>query len=333
MGGPISHWIGPETLVDLTIEGRNVNALADSGSQVITITPTFVQQYGFPVLPLEDLVNHPLNLLGLGGKCTSLLDFIILHVQVQEITGYDEDVVFLVVPDESEFGLRVPLVIGTCTIGWIINVIWKSEKDHLSTPWATARMVQLLSCQKSTAVVALGSAETQTEGASGGPQEMDMDELVTVRESVHLEPFQTEIIEEQVKPLLGDTAHIVVMLLKVGEGQLRDSRPLPLGLHVLHTYTHLKNGSGKVFLVVRNMSDSHIFLMKGVPVVQIMPVSLLPPSVVARNGSHFRHGSQTRTHVGGGKKGEAAGEIEPGWAGPLVPRECSSSERASLGLP
>ena len=240
VGGPVSHWIGPETLVDLTIEGRNVNALADSGSQVNTIMPTFMQQYGFPVLPLEDLVDHPLNLVGLGQKCTSLLGFVILHVQVWEITGYDKDVVFLMVPDESEFGQRVPLVIGTCTIGWIINVIQESEIDCLSTPWATARMVQLLSCWKSTAVLAPESAETQSEGASRGPQEVDMDELVTVRESVHLGPFQTEIIEGWVKPLLGDMAHVMVTLLKVGEGQPRDSRPLPLGLHVLHAYTHLK---------------------------------------------------------------------------------------------
>ena len=97
--GPTAHWIGPEMLVDLMIEGRNVNALADSGSQVNTIMPTFMQQYGFPVLPLEDLVDHPLNLVGLGRKCISLLGFIILHVQVREITGYDEDIVFLVVPD------------------------------------------------------------------------------------------------------------------------------------------------------------------------------------------------------------------------------------------
>ena len=85
VGGPVSHWIRPETLVDLTIEGRNINALADSSSQVNTITPTLVQQYGFPVLLLEDLVNHPLNLVGLGGKCMSLLSFIILQVQVWEI--------------------------------------------------------------------------------------------------------------------------------------------------------------------------------------------------------------------------------------------------------
>ena len=66
-----------------------------------------------------------------------------------------------------------------------------------------------------------------------------MDELVMVRESVHLGLFQTEIIEGQVRPLLGDTAHIMFTPLKVEEGQLRGSRPLPLGLHVLHTYTHL----------------------------------------------------------------------------------------------
>ena len=122
-GGPTSHWVRPETLVELTMEGRNFNALVDSGSQVNMITPTLVQQYGFPVLPLEDLMDYPLNLVGLGGKHTSLLGFIILHVQVWDITGYDEDAVLLVVSDESEFGRRVPLVVGTFTIGRIINVI------------------------------------------------------------------------------------------------------------------------------------------------------------------------------------------------------------------
>ena len=104
VGGPTSHWIRPETLVELTVEGRNFNALADSGSQVNTITPALVQQYGFHVLPLEDLVDYPLNLMGLGRKCTSPLGFVILHVQMQGITGYDKDAVFLVVPDEGPFG-------------------------------------------------------------------------------------------------------------------------------------------------------------------------------------------------------------------------------------
>ena len=104
-------------------------------------------------------------------------------MQVREIAGYNEDVVFLVVPDESEFGCRVPLIIGTCTIGGIMKVIWESEIDHLSTPWASAQMVQLLSCWKGMVVSTLESVgEAQSEGASRGPQEVDVDELVTERE-------------------------------------------------------------------------------------------------------------------------------------------------------
>ena len=175
-------------------------------------------QSGFPVLPLVDLVDHPLNLVGLGGKCTSLLRFIILHMQVREITRYDKDVVFLMVPNKSEFSRRVSLVIGTCTIGRIINIIQESEIDCLSMPWTMARMAQLLSCWKSTAVFTPGNVgEAQSEGASRGSQEVDMDELVTVRESVHLGLFHTKIIEGRVKPLLGDMAHVMITPLKAGE--------------------------------------------------------------------------------------------------------------------
>ena len=39
-----------------------------------------------------------------------------MRLQVKEVAGYDEDVVFLVVPDGSAFGKRVLLVIGTCTL-------------------------------------------------------------------------------------------------------------------------------------------------------------------------------------------------------------------------
>ena len=39
-----------------------------------------------------------------------------MRLQVNEVAGYDEDVVFLVVPDGSAFGKRVTLEIGTCTL-------------------------------------------------------------------------------------------------------------------------------------------------------------------------------------------------------------------------
>ena len=143
--GPTTNWLGPETVVKLVVEGCEVNALADSGSQVNTMTPEFVTQNGWLVLPLEDLVDHLLHLVGLGGNWTWPLGFIILRVQVKEIAGYDEDVIFLIVPNGSEFFKWVPLVIGTCTLGRMGNVIKESELDMLSPTWVVVRASRFLS--------------------------------------------------------------------------------------------------------------------------------------------------------------------------------------------
>ena len=142
---PTAHWVGPETLVGLQVEGREADALANSGSQVNIVTPCYVHQHKFPVLPLCDLVDHPLNLVGLGGMRTHPLGFVILRVQVNEITGYDKDVVFLVVPDESEFSWHIPIMIGTCTLGRIINVIKESEVDRLLTTCVRSNLAMHLS--------------------------------------------------------------------------------------------------------------------------------------------------------------------------------------------
>ena len=102
--------------MDVMLEGSEVLALADSGRQVNMMTPEFVQKWGYPVLPLDGLVNYPLHLVGLDGQCMCPLGFVIVRLQVIEVAGYDKDIVFLVVPDGSAFGKRVPLVIGTCTL-------------------------------------------------------------------------------------------------------------------------------------------------------------------------------------------------------------------------
>ena len=275
--GPTVHWVGPETLVGLWVEGREVDALADSGSQVNTVTPSYVCRHEFPVLLLCDLVDHPLNLVGLGGMRTHPLSFVILRVQVKEITSYDDDIVFLVVSDESDFSRHVPIVIGTCMLGRIINVIKESEMDRLSTPWAMVRASCLLSWQ---------STVVEDPGIAGdGPREQgttaikpllsrDLDEPVFMKGNVRLGPFQTQILECRVKPLIGESAHIMVTPLRAGETQPGRAQPLPPGLHVLHTYTRLKMSSSKVSMVVRNMSESSIFLKKGVQMARV--VSALP---------------------------------------------------------
>ena len=81
--------------------------------------------------------------------------------------------------------------------------------------WSTTSVVRLLSCQLGMAVPTSEEAETPVEGASVGSPEGSVDELVTVWENVCLGPFQTEIIEGRVKPLLGYTSYVMITPLKV----------------------------------------------------------------------------------------------------------------------
>ena len=93
-----------------------------------------------------------------------------------------------------------------------------------------------------------------------------------------LGPFQTQIIECKTKPLLGESAHVMVMPLKAGEAQAGRAQPLPPGLHILHMYTWLKMSGNEVSVVVRNMSDSPIYLKKGVQVACIVSALQVPPA-------------------------------------------------------
>ena len=53
--------------------------------------------------------------------------------------------------------------------------------------------------------------------------------------------------------------------------------PLPPGLQVLHAYTTLMADSKQVSIMVRNMTDSSIFLKKGVHVAHVISATFVPP--------------------------------------------------------
>ena len=117
-----------------------------------------------------------------------------------------------------------------------------------------------------------------SEGASGLSLALDMDEPIFMKENVRLGPFQTQILQCRVKLLIRESAPVMVMPLRAGESQSGGVCPLPPGLYVLHMYTRLKMSSSKVSMVVRNISESPIFLKKGVQVAQVVSAFPVPPT-------------------------------------------------------
>ena len=218
---------------------------------------------------------------------------------MKEIAGYDKDMVFLVVPDESEFARCVPILVGTCMLGRIVNMIKEGEMDRLSMPWMVARASSLLSQQGTVAEDQGAAGDGPVEHwamASQLPVGQDIDEPVYIKENVRLGPFQTRIVECRVKPLIEESTQVMVMPMRAGSTQSRGVQLLPLGLHVLHAHTRLKMSSSKVSMIIRNMSESPAFLKKGVQVAWVVSALPVPPAELslemeAALGMEYRHPS------------------------------------------
>ena len=119
-------------------------ALLDNGAQINTITPRYVSDHSLLVGPITNLLGAKVTCVGLGNTYTRPLGYVIIWVQVDRVQGYDKDQIALVILDLSNFVVQIPVILGTPTISWVINVMKEAEIDALATLWVNARVVHLL---------------------------------------------------------------------------------------------------------------------------------------------------------------------------------------------
>ena len=119
-------------------------ALLDNDTQVNTITLKYVSDHSLQVGPITDLMGSKVACVGLGIAYTRLLGYVVIQVQVARVQGYDKDQIALVILVLSNFVAQIPVILGTPTISWVVNVMKEAEMDALVMPWANARVAHLL---------------------------------------------------------------------------------------------------------------------------------------------------------------------------------------------
>ena len=201
--------------------------------------------------------------VGLGNSYTRPLGYVIIWVQVDRVQGYDEDQIALIIPDLSHFAKRVPIILGTPTIGRVVNVMKEAEMDALAMPWANARVVHLLAMHRMVPV----EVEDDRKGGYNTSQEgfvMHTQKVET------LGPFSSHMIPvKMMEAYLGGHLDMMMQSLHVQDGTL------PPGLTVQNMYTELRNGSKKAVVVVRNQTAYPQTLQKKIPVARMVPVQLV----------------------------------------------------------
>ena len=135
----MSHWIGCDTITWCKIEEDRCLALLDTGATINMINADYARLLDLPMGPLSDLRDGLQGVTVHGNTFAGALGYVIVHVQFDDIKGYDKDQVCLVMEDDSEFASRVPMILGTPTTECVLNIMTESEITKLSVAWATIR--------------------------------------------------------------------------------------------------------------------------------------------------------------------------------------------------
>ena len=121
------------------IDGWQERVLIDSGAQSNAMVPAYVKQHKMKVRLVHDLAMHPTSIpiADIGGHMVAL-GYVIINIQVEGIPSYYEEQVALVIPNVTQLGMKVPVILGTPTIHRLCHQMKVSEIQTGPEEWQHA---------------------------------------------------------------------------------------------------------------------------------------------------------------------------------------------------
>ena len=293
---PFTRWVGSHTVAKVLVEGKLTNVLLDTGAQSNLVTPQFVKENRLSIGPLHHLAEKAVTLTGVGGLvATQIVGYTMLDIRVKGVDTYREESIALVVPDESEFAKRVPVILGTCTTGRIIPHIKESEMEGLEEAWEAAKMNEMLSARRTLVeegfkklranVVVNSESSAIVDAKSGqivgptpslldpGPAPIDIHDrhILKTRHTIDIPRFSSHLVEaeaDRMPPAEGDTIRVLVEPLP------SEKTPrLHPAVRVQPCYHEVPKGGKRVTLFIVNRTGKDMKIVKGTPVAYVAEVT------------------------------------------------------------
>ena len=262
------RFIGPKNLGKTLIDGELTTYLLDNGAQLNFITPAYAQEQGMDIMSLDylaqEIVGSISPIRGIGSISVEPVGFIMMNVKVPCVQGYDEDQIAIVMDDPgmSEW----PVILGTPTIYWVMEVIKESEISELAAPWASSRVSWLMRDIQAR----LGQVVVN-DLANKPISPLNVDKVVRVASKCTLPPFGHMAIHGKVNLIL----HGYKMNMMT-HGLENSSPSLPLGIDVQTVYATLADGSNRVTVVLRNNTRDWLEIKKGIPIARMVAANEIP---------------------------------------------------------
>ena len=208
------------------------------------------------------------------------LGYIIINVQVEDIPSYYEEQVALVIPNVTQLGMKVQVILGTPMIHWLCCQMKESEIETAPEEWQHA----LLSYEvlRNVSILPMTPQLDQDSNVeyptNTGQDPTDLDEPVLLKDRVIIPVFASRIVHVRTQRTFIKGHRLNVM---VQPPYPEDKVKLPLGLYIQRVYTELKDGSWNVSMVLRNGTGKPMHLTARWLVDCIIAANVVPDAVAS----------------------------------------------------
>ena len=127
---PLVQLIGRTNETEIILEGVQMKALIDTGANMSYVNKWLVEKLQLPVQSLQTV----LNIEGTGGIRVPYYGIVECQLGLPELTGFQKDVLMLVI-DDSPYGQRVPVQLGTLHINMILKAAEQNPTVQLRDSW------------------------------------------------------------------------------------------------------------------------------------------------------------------------------------------------------
>ena len=201
-------------------------------------------------LKIKSLQNI-LDIEGTGGIKVKYQGYVEVLFGIEGVEGLNEPCLFVVVND-SEYGKRVPVQVGTLHIDLVLERATKHELATLGKAWERGKLYRPKS----------GKREFSLEQVEG---------TVKTAEAITIQPGETKKISG-IAPFKGNSKRINVFTEPL-EKTIIENNPT---WTIIPSYSECKNGSSRVGVAIQNISRKVVIIAKGQQVVLVSAANQVP---------------------------------------------------------
>ena len=222
------------------------------------ITKSFAEALELELKSLKSV----LDIEATGGGKVPYHGYVECRLNLPQIEKFDHDVLMLVI-DDSQYGARVPIQIGTLHIDMAIDLATDEERRKFRKKWERAEMASYLRM-----------ASMQTDSSK---PVIDLDEIagnVHLTHNLSLGPFETATISGLLKGPVKNSAYYKRVNVSVE----------PMSSHLndesrycaVPGYTFLKPGSHRIHVMMKNLTARTVTIHQGVKIATMSAANLVP---------------------------------------------------------